>query len=205
MVQGSVTQWLTGLQAGDESALRQLWDHYCRQLVELAKKKLPRNRRRVADEEDIALSAFGSLCRGAREGRFPELRSRDNLWSLLVFITAQKVANRIEHELAQKRGGGRVRGHSALGGREGSEQGRGFDDLFGQEPGPATLAQWLDEYERLLDALGDPLLREIAVMRVEGFTVDEIATKLNRAKRTVARKLDLIRKIWLTQAGRRSK
>jgi DNA-directed RNA polymerase specialized sigma24 family protein len=202
MVQGSVSQWLDGLRAGEDSAIAHLWQRYCRQLVELAKKKVPANRRRVVDEEDVALSAFGSLCRGAREGRFPRLGTRDNLWSLLVFITAQKAADRMAEELAQKRGGGRVRGHSAVSGPGNSEQGRGFDDLFGREPGPATLAQWTDEYERLLDRLGDKVLREIARLRVEGFTVDEIAAKLNRAKRTVARKLDLIRKIWMAEASR---
>jgi DNA-directed RNA polymerase specialized sigma24 family protein len=200
MVQGSVSRWLEGLKAGEEAAAQNVWDHYCEQLVRLARKKLPANRRRVADEEDLALSAFGSLCRGAQEGRFPNLATRDNLWSLLVFITAQKVADRLAHDLAQKRGGGRVRGHSAVKGANDSDRAKDFDGLFGKEPGPATLAQWLEEYERLLDRLNDKLLREIAVMRVEGFTVDEIATKLNRAKRTVARKLELIRKIWLAEA-----
>ena len=33
-----------------------------------------------ADEEDVALSAFDSLCRGAVEGRFPRLDDRNDLW-----------------------------------------------------------------------------------------------------------------------------
>jgi hypothetical protein len=197
MSEGSISRWLEGLQEGQDAALRHLWERYCDRLVHLAQKKLPANRRRVADEEDIALSAFHSLCRGAREGRFPKLANRDNLWSILVFITAQKTADRIAQELAQKRGGGRVRGHSAVGN---AGQGLGFDDLLGKEPGPVTLALWAEEYERLLDQLGHPLLRDIAQLRVEGFTVDEIAAKLGRARRTIARKLELIRKIWLAEA-----
>ena len=35
---------------------------------------------RLADEEDVALSAFDSFCRGAEQGRFPRLDDRDDLW-----------------------------------------------------------------------------------------------------------------------------
>ena len=195
---GSVSCWLEGLRSGEDSALRYLWERYCERLVRLAQKKLPPARRRVADEEDVALSAFHSLCRGAREERFSNLHNRDNLWSLLTFITVQKVADRIAHDLAQKRGGGKVRGHSALAAAESSASAR-FDAVLAKGPSPATLAIWSEEYERLLKSLGDDVLCEIAQLRVEGFTLDEIAVKMNRAKRTIARKLELIRKIWLQE------
>ncbi len=48
--------------------------------------------RRVADEEDAALSAFDSFCRRAAQGQFPDLKDRDGLWALLVVITARKAA-----------------------------------------------------------------------------------------------------------------
>jgi hypothetical protein len=32
----------------------------------------------------VALSAFASFCRGARESRFPRLADRQNLWGLLL-------------------------------------------------------------------------------------------------------------------------
>jgi DNA-binding CsgD family transcriptional regulator len=34
---------------------------------------------------------------------------------------------------------------------------------------------------------------------MEGYTNDEIATRLGCARRTVARQLDLIRRIWLAE------
>ena len=49
--------------------------------------------RRAADEEDVALSAFDSFCRGAEQGRFPQLDGRDDLWHLLVVITVRKKPN----------------------------------------------------------------------------------------------------------------
>jgi DNA-directed RNA polymerase specialized sigma24 family protein len=149
----------------------------------------------VADEEDIALSAFNSLCLGARDGRFPALADRDSLWGLLVFITAQKAADWIAHERRKKRGGGKVRGTSALvGGKPGSPEGN-FDRFFAKSPGPETLNILAAEYDRLLSRLADETLRQIAELRVQGHTVDEIAEKLDMAHRTVDRKLHLIRKI----------
>jgi DNA-directed RNA polymerase specialized sigma24 family protein len=48
---------------------------------------------------------------------------------------------------------------------------------------------------RLLDRL-DPALRQIAQLRLDGYTNIEIATRLGCALRTVERRLELIRRIW---------
>jgi DNA-directed RNA polymerase specialized sigma24 family protein len=153
----------------------------------------------VADEEDVALSAFHSLCRGARRGRFPPLADRGGLWGLLVFITAQKAADQIAHERRKKRGGGQVRGHSALDdGPAGSHAG-GFDRVLSPSPGPATLNVWAEEYGRRLDRLGDGTLRQVAELKVQGYKVEEIAERLGLAQRTVHRKVNLIRKVWLSE------
>jgi len=44
-------------------------------------------------------------------------------------------------------------------------------------------------------SLGDEILRTVAELRVQNYTIDEIAEKLGLARRTIHRKLDLIRKI----------
>jgi DNA-directed RNA polymerase specialized sigma24 family protein len=191
----SVSRWLEGLKGGDSQATAALWERYCERLVRLAQRKLRHCSRRAADEEDIALSAFNSLCLGARDGRFPSLTDRSSLWRLLVFITAQKAADQFAHEHRQKRGGGKVRGHSALAGGKPGSATEDFDRCFAHLPGPATLNIMAEEYDRFLSRLGDETLRRIAELRVQGQTVDEIAEKLDVARRTVQRKLHLIRKI----------
>src|SRR5262245_41879020 len=103
--QGSVTRWLTALKGGDEAASQALWERYHRQLVTLAKKKLGAAPRREADEEDVVQNAFRSFFRGVAGGRFPELHDRDNLWRLLVVITARKALKQIARECAQRRRG----------------------------------------------------------------------------------------------------
>ena len=102
---GSVTKWIDQLQVGDAVAVRQLWERYFHRLVSLARKKLADAPRGMADEEDVALSAFDSFCRQAEQGRFPDLADRDGLWRLLVVMTARKVSHLVRDESRQKRGG----------------------------------------------------------------------------------------------------
>ncbi len=89
--QGSVSRWLGDLKAGDAAAAQPLWERYFARLVGLARAKLRGARRggAAADEEDAALSAFNSFCAGVACGRFPQLADRDDLWRLLVVITAE--------------------------------------------------------------------------------------------------------------------
>jgi DNA-directed RNA polymerase specialized sigma24 family protein len=190
---GSVTQWIDLLKAGDSAAAQKLWECYFERLVRLARRKLLGARRRVADEEDAALSAFDSFCRGARQGRFPQLRDRNNLWPLLVVITARKAIDLAEREGRKKRGGGAVRGESALQGPDGEA---GLDHVIGREPTPEFAAQVAEECRRRFDALSDPQLRSVALWKLEGYTNAEIAAKLGCVVGTVERKLRVIRTLW---------
>src|SRR6266403_2686702 len=79
--EASVTRWIDRLKAGDPDAAQKLWERYFRRLVGLARKKLRAAPRRAADEEDVALSAFDSFCRGAGQDRFPQLHDRLDLCS----------------------------------------------------------------------------------------------------------------------------
>jgi DNA-directed RNA polymerase specialized sigma24 family protein len=194
---GSVTHWLNRLQAGDIAATERLWQAYFPRLVGLARKKLREAPRRAADEEDVALSAFDSFCDGAAQGRFPQLTDRDDLWHLLVTITARKALQLIRHEQRQKRGGGLVRGESALAnGPEAEEELTGLEQIIGNEPTPSFAAQVAEEYQQLLARLADPSLRTLAVWKMEGYSNEEIAGKLGCVTRTVERKLALIRTLW---------
>src|SRR5262245_56920822 len=118
--EGSITRWIGELRAGTriDDAAQKLWERYYDRLVHVARARLRDARRGPADEEDAALSAFDSFCRGAAAGRFPQLGSRDDLVRILVTITARKAADQIRDENRQKRGGGRLLGEAALVGAE---------------------------------------------------------------------------------------
>src|SRR5437763_100164 len=111
---GSITDWIGRLKAGDAAAAQKLWEGYFQKMVELARRRLLGLPRRAADEEDVALSAFKSFCRGASAGRFPQLSDRNSLWPLLVSLTAHKAVDLIRHERRLKRGGAAAEGGSAV-------------------------------------------------------------------------------------------
>jgi RNA polymerase sigma factor (sigma-70 family) len=193
---GSITRWVTALKGGDAAAAQPLWERYYARLVALARQKLRAARRRAADEEDVVQSAFHSFFQGVSRGCFPQLNDRDNLWRLLVVITARKALDQLAHERSKRRGGGTLQGESRIspGGPTWDEA--ALERVVGAEPTPEFAAQVAEEYQRLLDLLGDDTLRRVAVWKMEGLTNDEIAGRLDCSRRTVARKLDTIRILW---------
>src|SRR5262249_46151238 len=157
-------------------AAQRLWGRYYPRLVALARQRLRAAARRVADEEDVALSAFDSFCAAAAQGRLPDLRDRNDLWGLLMTITARKAADLVNFHKRKKRGGGLVRGDSALAGSD--DAGPGLDGMQGDDLAPDVAAQLAEEVERLLtrlDASQDPQLRQVAVWKMEGHANADIA------------------------------
>jgi DNA-directed RNA polymerase specialized sigma24 family protein len=197
---GSVTCWLGDLKGGDLAAAQPLWERYFSRLVGVARGKLKKVRRTSAgeDEEDAAISAFNSFCGGMARGRFPQLADRDDLWKLLVVITARKAMAQAQREGRKKRGGGRVVDEAVLFGQGSGDDGSmaGLERIAGEGPSPEFAAMMAEECQRLLDSLDDDSLRQVALSRMEGYTNDEIADQLGCARRTIARRLDLIRKTW---------
>jgi len=198
MADDSPTVWFERLAKGDEQAAQRLWETYYRRLVNLARKKLAASPRRAADEEDVVLSAFDSFCRGAAAGRFPELADRHGLWNLLVTITSRKAVAQMRHDYRQKRGGGAVRGESVFGvqGPADSQPSPGIHQVAAPEPTPEFAALMAEQSGVLFDALDDPSLAVVAVMKLEGYNNGQIGKSLDCSIATVERKLARIRKKW---------
>jgi DNA-directed RNA polymerase specialized sigma24 family protein len=197
----SVSQWIVGAQKGDSRAIGALWQCYFERLVRLARGKLAGVSRRAADEEDLALSAFASFCHAAKAGRIPDLADRDGLWRLLIKLTAQKAVDRRRHEGCAKRGGGRVRGESAMAHRGASDGDEGLDQIIGDAPTPEFAAIVAEQCSRLLDSLNDEL-RPLALAKMEGYTNEELVGRFDCSLSTVERRLRLIRKIWQQEMDR---
>ena len=142
----------------------------------------------------MALDAFDSFCRGAEAGRFPLLKDRDNIWPLLVVITARKVVDANQQQTRQKRGGGNVQGESAwLDAFDGSDRDGGIELVVGNEPTPTFAAEVAEQIQRWLAALDSDELRAVAVWKMEGYSNREIAENLGCVERSVERRLRLIR------------
>ena len=188
----SITYWIAELRLGNPDAAQRLWERYFDRLVHLASVKLQGGPPRVGDGEDVALSAMNSFFQGMVGGRYPQLNDRDDLWRLLVLITARKTCHLIRDETRQKRGDKR---QYATGNMDPDDY-QAIDLVVGREPSPDFTTQVAEECQRLFQRLGDPELQEIAQRKMEGYTNGEIAARLKRALRTIERKLQMIRQIW---------
>jgi DNA-directed RNA polymerase specialized sigma24 family protein len=154
----------------------------------------------------VALSAFDSVCRRAAQGRFPRLSDRDDLWQLLVLIAFRKACDPIVHEGRRRPRQGRAVHASALAAGPGGDGGGLFADMISLGPRPEMVAQTAEECRRLLAELGSDELRQVALWKLEGFTNEEIAPRMNggegRSLATVERKLKEIRLRWEKEVSR---
>lgn len=188
--------WIKDVRGGDQDAARKIWERYFDRLVKSAGWKMRDMARRDSDEEDIAVSVFNSLYRGAQAGRFEQLKTRDDLWRLMIAIASHKIVDQVRRQTSQKRGGGQVRGESLFNGVPGDDSPAGFEMFADENPSPEFLTALEEEHSRLFDKLRDDTQREIASLRLEGFTNEEIAERLGISLRSVVRKLSLIREVW---------
>ena len=169
-----------------------LWEAYFCRLVGLARVRLRDTPRTMADEEDIALSAFDSFCRGTQADRFARLNDRNDLWQILVLITVRKAIDLRKHEGRVSRGTGRVQSLNEL-------SSEAIETIAGDDPAPEVAAELAEEFDRLMGRLGDSALQRIAVWKLEGHTNDEIAARLGCVTSTIERKLARIRSMWANE------
>lgn len=194
----SVSQNISDLKKGDQRAAEQLWNRYFDQLVKLARNQLRTTPRRAADEEDIALSVFHSLCRSAESGRLEQLQDRSELWKLLVAMTRRKVVDHIRHNNRAKRGGGAVRGESLWQGLAENSGLAGIEEFGEEMHSPEFLYELQEQHANLMAALANDVLRQVAAAKMQGCTSAEIAQQLELSVRSIERKIQHIRKCWET-------
>ena len=199
--QGSVTRLIIDLRADDpavrEVAARLVWGRYFSELLILARNHLSARIRSREDEEDVLQSMYKSFCTRHRRGDF-DLASRDELWNLLVQITLRKARNTANRHLRGKRD---VRREQAGPGHGGLDEPTGsiLDQIDSDGPTPAEAALLNEALEHRFQMLNDPGLRQIAVWKLEGYTNQEIAGRLDCTLRTVQRKLERIQAYWTTR------
>jgi RNA polymerase sigma factor (sigma-70 family) len=185
---GSITHWIREIQEGNQEVAQELWERYFAKLVQLARMELRGAKRQMADEEDVAISVFDSFCRAAENGRFPDLADRDSLWRLLVRMTARKSIDLRRRETRLRRGGP---ARAELPGQPTGEEALAI--AIGDTPSPEFAAMMAEELRDLLDFLDDGEFRAIALGKMEGYSNEELAQRLDCSVRTIERRLSLIR------------
>ncbi len=194
--QEPVSLWIEQLAAADQDAASRLWAHFCHRLMVFARGRMSPSTRRIYDEEDAAVSAFRSLCRGIEAQRFPDVGDRGNLWALLVVITSRKIANQFRYEHQQRRDANQTLGETILQPGDGSGVSL-LQSLPSHEPTPAFAAEVADMSEYLMLQLPESDLKKIVLLKLEGHSNEDVAELMKITRRTVQRKLERIRRIWL--------
>jgi RNA polymerase sigma factor (sigma-70 family) len=180
---GTVTAILIAIRSGDRHAQSSMWRICHPQLRQVARQMLRPKTRAVADEDDVLVEVMCSVLQRLELGRYPEVQNRQDLFRLLHAVTVRRAINLNRHAAREKRGSTR----RAL----------NQDQLLSNVQDPR--AQFLgrqEELAHLLSLLPEDLMRTVALMRLDGYCVTEIATMTNMSLPTIERRLRSIREIW---------
>ncbi len=191
---GSVTRALNELNSPSQSeqAVQFLWERYFNRLCGFIEGQLYARHKRITSADEVASDAFLALLDGVKKGRFHSVRNRDELWQMLTLIGVRRSVNvRIKHN-RQKNGGGKVQGESAFGSRGMGD----LADFIQRELSPSDYVELQEMIEELLNQLPNEQVRQVALLRMSGYSNAEIAERIGRVERTVELKLKLIRSIW---------
>lgn len=161
---------------GDAQAANLLFRRYAEKLIAVAHRQLSARLAQRVAPEDVVQSVYCSFFIGARDGQYVLQRSGD-LWRLLVGIMLHKLQQRRRH-LAGKRS---IRQELDL-------DGEGMVELMVNEPSPEQGLALADELEQALGRL-EPLARRIFELRLQGHSLEEIASAADCCQRTVRRTL----------------
>lgn len=175
--QGSITFWIDRLHRRDPEAPAQLLQRFFDRLKRLAHRRLDDTV--IIDAEDVALSAFFQFCQKVQQGNFSGVRDRDDLWRLLAKIACNKASDVNRYNRRRPR----------------SERPVTDDQDVSPLLEPDLVAICEDECRRLLNILDDDL-RNVAELRLIGYTNREIAQECNRSLSTIERSLRSIRSRW---------
>jgi hypothetical protein len=188
----SVTSDLRDLRAGRQSATARIVRRYWGRLQGLVRPRLRWYGRPAisVNEEDVANATLHSVVKRLKQGKYPDIIDEDGLWRMLARYAVRKAARVV------KKWKGHPAGQplSATASRAGSSR------------SPSSRVATAEERDRLVDAIkayqpapaahpsSDQLI-QLAHLLSDGHDIPEIADRLDVARGTVYRWINLIRKI----------
>lgn len=189
---GSLTEWIRQLGSDDPEAASILWQRFERRLIDHVIYVVGRGPKLDVGEDVVANAVFQSVLKLAQQKRFLN-SNRDDFWNALKLIANRRVIDERRRQFRQKRGSGTVITESVI--RHSESPPHEFLDGFPSNLIPPELtaiaAERLERISRHLDLNQKTILR----LRLEGFTVEEIAHQIQKSIPTVERKLRLLKRI----------
>lgn len=170
--------------AGDEAAARRLFDTYVDRLVALARRRISQRLASRVDPEDIVQSVYRTFFSRAKKGQF-QIENQDDLCKLLMRITVHKTLRQVAFHKAAKRDPS----HETAQGEHANEL---MMEILDREPTPDSAVAFIDHLEKFLSTLR-PKDRQILELRMQGYSNEEIAKKLDTSDRSIRRVVERIR------------
>lgn len=168
----------------DGEGIAAVFQRFARRLMAFARRNLGRGVRRKVDEEDIIQSVFATLAEIQAKKR-PDLESSDELWGLLARLTRRKCVKYRRRFFAQRRD---IRRES----RPPHELDERHYEFQLEQPLPDETVAAQDVIEYVTRGL-DEMQWGICLLRLAGYSIQEISSKMECSERTVYRVLALVR------------
>lgn len=161
------------VRSGDELAATELYERYAARVFGLVKSQMADALRAQTEPEDIVQSVFKSVFRGMSAGSY-DAPQGGTLWQLMAVIAVNKVRRNARRRLCESRD---ARRNAYV---ENLDQAIVADG----QSFTAMESAMAETFECL-----QPAEREAVVLRVKGYSIEEIATQLNKSRRTIERLL----------------
>jgi RNA polymerase sigma-70 factor (ECF subfamily) len=180
----SDSELLERFESNDPGAATDLYLRYAKRLFGLVRSQMSPALQHQVEVDDIVQSVFRTFFRRARTGQY-EVPAGDELWSLLLVMTLNKIRKSADYHTAQRRDMRRTTVADA--------------ELFKRIP--STMDPKNDEAIGMLRIVVDELVNDLPAAKAEmircriaGYEIQEIADTTKRSKRTVERTLQEFRK-----------
>jgi RNA polymerase sigma-70 factor, ECF subfamily len=170
------------LRLGSEDAATQIYLRYAYRLRALARSQSSPELARCVDADEMVQSVFGSFFRGAKNGYY-DVPVGEELWRLFLVIALNKIRAKGAFYHAAKRDVRMTSGGALL--EQCAEV--AHDDTT------AAMRDLQLSIDEALESLPSEY-REMVLLRIEGYRVEEIADRMKRSKRSVERMLQEVRK-----------
>lgn len=177
---------LEQVRAGDGDAARTIFKEYAQRLIGLAHVNLDRAVRQKMDPEDVVQSVFKSFFLRMGKGQF-DLANWDGLWSLLVVITLRKCRRKVRDLRRQRHDIRREVAPTP----PGPDSGTGWQAVA-HDPTPSEAAVLAETVEQLFAGLKERE-RLIVELHLQGCSIGEIRTEVQRSEYTVRDVLNRVR------------
>lgn len=170
-----------GLRRGESDAVGEFCRRYGPMIERLAERRLSAPLKRRIGAEDVAQSVCRTFVRRAGEGEF-ELSEGGGLWGLLCAIALTKIREQTRFHLRQKRSLRDERHLDSV--APGGE--RKMPETSNSDPTPDATAEVADMFDKLV-AEFDEEERRILELKLQDYTQEEIAERMQCSDRTIRR------------------